>query len=117
MTNAWPEIEWDDHGYPTDASLAAVAELPLDFHGAPQFVRRELAMCAEVCCASYDESKTVNRFGDTVIEAHFSTGGWSGAESLMGAIEGRIDTGYSMQQWNRGGHYIFEFPQETPAHD
>lgn len=110
----WPEIEYDDDGYPTDESIAAVAALPLDFKEARSFARRELERCAEMCCASYNEDAAEDIVGKKVIHASFSTGGWSGAETLMGLMQSRRDIAHAMLSWRRGGHYVFEFPV-TPS--
>jgi uncharacterized protein YodC (DUF2158 family) len=91
--------------YPVEASLEAIKGLPLDFDKAATFIRRELRRCAENCCASYDEKE-----GDEHVFVYFSTGGWSGAEQLMGLIEDRFDTRYHIYQWQRGGHYEFRVP-------
>ena len=105
----WPAIEYDDDGYPTDESMEAVEAMPIDFAGAPAFVRAALANCAENCCAYYDEAPAESTSGRPVIHASFSTGGWSGAESVIYLIERRPDTSHSMLSWHRGGHYVFEF--------
>jgi hypothetical protein len=110
----WPAIEYDD-GYPTDESMDAIQAMPFGFLEAPIFVREALADCAENCCASYSEEEAGNIVGEPVIHGYFSTGGWSGAESLIHLIESRFDTRYSMLQWRRGGHYIFEFPMKEPT--
>jgi hypothetical protein len=108
----WPEIEYDNDGYPTNESLKAIKEFPLDMVGARDFVRSALFNCAEKCCASYEEIEETNNFGRQVIHGQFSTGGWSGAEDLIEIIENRFDTCESMIHWNRGGHYIFEFEKK-----
>ena len=105
-----PEIEWDDC-YPTDQSLDAARAAPLDFRDAQEFLRRELAQCAEMCVASYQEEDGADFLGRQVLKLFFSTGGWSGAEDLMHVVESRFDTRHYMVQWNRGGHYIFEIPK------
>jgi hypothetical protein len=110
MMEQWPEIEYDDDGYPTDESIAAIESLPLDFKKARMFAKRELERCAEICCASYDEDNAIDIVGKPVIHASFSTGGWSGAETLIGLIQRRHDIAHSMLSWRRGGHYVFEFP-------
>jgi len=109
---AWPEVEWDENGYPTaeDDDFLAYAGLPLDFRAAADFIRRELPFAAEVCCASCEEEAGTDICGKPVTLLHFSTGGWSGAESLLAFIESRFDTRYFMLSWRRGGHYVFELP-------
>lgn len=116
MKEAWPDVEWDRaiNGYPTESSLKAIAVLPLDFKSAAKFVRQELARCAEHCCASFKEEDAIDRNDQPIVKVHFSTGGWSGAEDLMELISSRFDACHFMAQWNKGGHYIFEFPMTGP---
>jgi hypothetical protein len=110
IPNAWPEVEWEE-GYPTaeDDDFKAWDGLPLDFGEAARFVLRELPKAAENCCAYCDVSE-VEEYGEMLKRIHFSTGGWSGAESLIAFIESRFDTRHFMESWRRGGHYVFEIP-------
>ena len=109
-----PEIEWED-GYPTEESVKAAEEYldmwpTTSFEDGPRWIRETLLICAENCCASYREyHDEKNRFGEAVIKCYFSTGGWSGAEEIIGLIESDFCLSGFMEQWNRGGHYIFEF--------
>jgi hypothetical protein len=42
----------------------------------------------------------------------FSTGGWSGNESIVSAIEGnRMLQAIGAWSWRRGGHYEYRFPR------
>ena len=42
----------------------------------------------------------------------FSTGGWSGNESLVGAMEGnRMFWSLCWESSRRGGHYVIEIPE------
>lgn len=107
----WPEVEWDG-GYPVaeDDDFQTWRDLPFNFHKAAQFLLIELPIAAENCCASCDVEDAADLFGKPVKLINFSTGGWSGAESLIGLIERRIDTSRFMLSWRRGGHYVFEIP-------
>ena len=102
----FPHLEWDDNGYPTEASVDAVArsDVFLSDKEAGAWLRRELARCAELTCASYDEEDTTDWSGRPITHLSFSTGGWSGAETLIDVIEARLfDLGRAMVQWCRGG--------------
>ena len=113
-TPAWPAVEWED-GYPIDEEFDDYAGLPMDFVQAGRFLLTELPAAAEQCCASCEVTDDVDILGRPVKRIAFSTGGWSGAERLIAFIESRMDTGYMMVQWRRGGHYIFEVPQRPAA--
>lgn len=124
MTDAplrdFPAIDWDD-GYPTEDSLSRLHEVPPVSFGpeeAARYLRAELAKCAENCCASYNEEGAQNIMGRDCMHAHFSTGGWSGAEDLIDELLGKFWVASLHLQWNRGGHYVFELPEhadESPA--
>jgi hypothetical protein len=114
----YPVIEWED-GYPTDASLEAFRALgtfaiipPI----AGSVLRRELTVCANNCCASYDEQPG-ERYGTPVIRCSFSTGGWSGAEELIAALLAQFWITHLHAEWKRGGHYVFEVSQPKDPHD
>lgn len=109
-TPDWPAVEWDD-GYPVDEEFDDYAGLPLDFVKAGRFLLAELPAAAEHCCASCRVTDMEDDYGRPIKRIDFSTGGWSGAESLMAFIESRIDTNYFKMSWRRGGHYVFDIPQ------
>lgn len=106
---AWPEIEYDS-GYPVDEDFAAFATVPLSFEGAREWLLRELPRaCLFMCCAC-KVRRGKSATGKPVWRINFSTMGWSGAESIIGLINGRPDLRYQMVSWRRGGHYVFEVP-------
>ena len=53
----------------------------------------------------------VDDFGDNILEVEFHTGGWSGAETVIGKLLSHH--GLRMlyyQKWESGGHYWFHIP-------
>jgi hypothetical protein len=114
----WPAIEWDDDGYPVgeDDDFADYASLPLDFEAAARFLLAELPAAATQCCCWCEVTDDVDYMGGKQVRRiTFSTGGWSGAESLIAFIERRMDTAHFMVSWRRGGHYVFEVPKRLLA--
>ena len=109
---SWPSVEWEE-GYPTaeDDEFLTWDGLQLDFQKAAAFVLHELPSAAENCCASCAAYDSFDAIGRAVWRIEFSTGGWSGAESLMSFIRSRADTRHFMESWKRGGHYVFEIPE------
>lgn len=114
----WPEVEWEEC-YPTaeDDDFAAWDGLPLDFNEAAKFLLRELPRAADNCCAwgTVQDAYAFDDMDRPCKLIKFSTGGWSGAESLIGFIGSRFDTKHFMLSWRRGGHYEFEIPEQFYA--
>lgn len=114
------EQDWQDESgeYPSEAALErlrawtfkdwADIEQALDFAASiwhwPDFASRELRPAeAEVCHAEP---------GDRFIR--FATGGWSGNEDIIGAMEQNF---YIMSRWRlsgNGGLHIFQYPEAPP---
>lgn len=105
-----PRIEWCN-GYPTDESLVALAGAELEFGEAEDFLRRVLSDCAANCCASYNARLDLRDLSRPKVFLEFSTGGWSGAEDLIEALLRHPVIEMHHLQWQRGGHYVFDFEQ------
>ena len=96
------EPELDDNGYPDEATLKAIAAWPYQqLRELMEYVRQawhfgEWGWSQE---DRADGSRTYN----------ISTGGWSGNESLIDALQdNRMFWMLCWQQSRRGGHYVFE---------
>ena len=94
----------DSDGYPDDQELQRIREWPgEDFSALMEFVR------------------TLWKWNDwgwsqQGYKYRISTGGWSGNESLISALEGNMI--FWMMCWHqsrRGGHYTFVVPKATPG--
>jgi hypothetical protein len=90
--------DWlDDDGYPTDAALNRIAEWP----------HTDIPALLEFLCSIWWRPA----FGWGPIEGdmlHLSTGGWSGNESLIKAMQAnRLFWAVCWHQSTRGGHYVF----------
>lgn len=93
------EPTFDADGYPTDETCERIASWPFqDCAGLMRFVRRAWHL------ADWGWREDGREFA-------ISTGGWSGNESLIDALE-RNAMFWSLcwQQSRRGGHYRFEIP-------
>ena len=111
----WPEIEYEEC-YPVDEDFAAWGDLgspPLSMKLAGEWLLRELPRAAEHMCCSCRVRKGKSIMGNPVMLIEFSTGGWSGAESIIRLINRRFDLRRHMLSWRRAGHYVFEV--EAPA--
>lgn len=109
----WAPIEYEE-GYPVDEGFGHFCrhDPPLDFHRAAHWLLTELPRAAEnMACAYCKVTDGVDEITDSPIKLiEFSTGGWSGAESIIGLIERRFDMAHLMHSWKRGGHFVFEIP-------
>ena len=98
-----PFAEFDDDGYPTEASLAAIAS----FEGSPrEFVEFTTALYRNGFVKVED---IVDDFARPAKRITYITGGWSGCESVISCIEDA--TVFNMRFWassHRGGMYVFE---------
>ena len=93
-----PEPTFDRDGYPTEETLEVIRK----------WTHRDLRGLAEFVCEAWcypDYAKLDGR----ALELH--TGGWSGNESLLGALqEQTIFWAMCWRKSERGGHYWFELP-------
>ena len=101
----------DDDGYPTEATLEAIKNWSYeDFHSLMDFIKSAWAYPD-----FWSEENTVDEFfaDKKIIRYHVSTAGWSGNESMIRAMQDNfVFWAFSWVQSRRGGHYIFELPQE-----
>lgn len=110
------DVDWDSDGYPELTSSSHVVDpfLLRDTKEAWEWLKHNLETCAYNCCASVETVETTNVIGNPCQHIYFSTGGWSGAETLIHIIEGQFWASHLMLQWRKGGHYIFESPPNAP---
>lgn len=104
----------DDNGYPTDELLDFIAALSVPLSN--KDVTELLDLVKDMW--SYPEratQKVVENWGHAYRKYTFSTGGWSGNESLLDAVF-EIDFFKSLylKKWESGGYYEFLIPTEEP---
>jgi hypothetical protein len=90
------EPEFDEDGYPTEETLKAIREWPTD----------DLPAMLTFCEKAWQYKDYVVHEGDTW---EFHTGGWSGNESIIQAMDD--NQLFWIRYWKsseRGGHYKFE---------
>ena len=85
----------DSNGYPDEAELKQIREWPWqDFDGLMEFVK--------------DLWRYPERFKRTGNDYYLSTGGWSGNESLIEALQlNLMFWGCCWEKSERGGHFYF----------
>lgn len=109
--------ELDDEGYPTEETLRVVREWTFrnfsDFDRLLEYVQRAWRYPVYFQRAKRRfrpfPSHSLHR------QWHVSTGGWSGNEDLIGALQdNRMFWLTCWVQSQRGGHYIFETREDDP---
>ena len=90
---------FDSDGYPTEETLEIIAKWENDYENLMEFVR-------EAWRWKDDYFHLTIKDGERMHELH--TGGWSGNESLMGALkQNQLFWVMCWQESRRGGHYKF----------
>ena len=102
----------DPNEYPTDEELKRITAWPLDPLGWFAFIK----LCWWAADWGWIETKGFCDGGTKItVEYLLSTGGWSGNESIIDAMQDNralwLLTWYSSR---RGGHFVFRVPS-TPA--
>lgn len=116
--SAMSEPTFDADGYPTDETLARIREWPIDTMAAAaaamDFVGRAWSYPKYwECEAEWPDPDWPSHPRRRYV---FSTGGWSGNEDLVGAIEAnQMLQMIGAWSWRRGGHYEYRFPLPEPA--
>jgi len=107
------EPTFDRNGYPTEATLERIRTWPIN-----TMADAAAAMDYAGLAWSYpDRWKLIERYEDPDWPSFpkrlykFSTGGWSGNEDIVAAIEAnQMLTMLGAWSWQRGGHYEYRFP-------
>ena len=104
----------DEAGYPTEWELQRVSEWPWgDYVGLCDFLRVGVWKYADMGAFTVEDAE--DEFAHTPIKRLFlDTGGWSGNESIIAAMESNMLLGAtSWVQSRRGGHYVYEFTENA----
>lgn len=100
----------DEDGYPTDDELVYIRNWPWnDIKSLFEFIR-ERWMYAD--CGYLHEEESENEFHEMCRFYFLHTGGWSGNESLIDALqENTMVWSITWYSSTRGGHYQFIVPE------
>lgn len=109
-------VEFDcDDGYPTGDSIDRLRAHRFEYWQAPSFLLSDFpAICSQISCCAVDVIDDTDFMGSAIKRVSFSTGGWSGAEELIGVLLNHMWIRHFHTKWERGGHYEFEVPDAWP---
>ena len=100
----------DDDGYPSEAELARIRGWGDDLIALMAYVKKRWAYDA------WEEEDIAETSTRAYRQFTISTYGWSGNESLIGALEDHTMFSFlAPWSWRRGGHYVYRLalPKET----
>lgn len=99
MTTALPELTFDCEGYPADSLLDGIANFPVE----------NKAGCARLLEHLEPAVAPYGWFTKDGTRYEIATGGWSGVESIVGALESNfLFWALAWESTHRGGLYVFE---------
>ena len=110
-----PEPEYlDSDGYPTEAALERIKKWDFKDNSGPvdllEFVR---SIWWSADWGFRGPERTTGPIRGKVLRFRLSTGGWSGNESIIGAMLGNaVFWLMCWQQSRRGGHFVFDVPDK-----
>jgi hypothetical protein len=102
-------------GYPTDAWIERFSGLPLTtitpVQAADFLVNRLPEIAKTISCMQVHVENGHSDFKvEPIKRVEYITGGWSGAEMLIGAMLGQFWIRHYHSLWKRGGYFEFEVP-------
>lgn len=107
----------DDDGYPSEQTLEAIKKW--EYNDDTKFVDLLEYVNKVWHWTDYMQMReTQNSFGDDVYEYTCVTGGWSGNEDLISALEQNfMFWALCWRESHRGGRHVFECKKGSPTHD
>lgn len=104
-----------EEGYPAEAWIDRFNALNLTALAPTQaadFLVNQLPGIAKtISCMQVRIADAKDRYSDRPMKhVEYITGGWSGAEDLIGAMLRQFWIRHFHSRWERGGYYVFEVP-------
>lgn len=104
-------IDLDDDGYPTDDWIAAMSQAN-DALSAARWMRDKFPEFVWAIGNTFEPNVYQGKddFDHDILVIRYSTGGWSGQEEFINAVESGPCGWLYLWSWRRGGHYEFRIP-------
>lgn len=104
-----------DEGYPSEDWIEKFEALPMPAIGPTQaadFLVNQLPTIAKtISCMQVRIEDAIDDYDRKPMKrVEYITGGWSGAEDLIGAMLGQFWIKHYHSLWKRGGYFVFEVP-------
>lgn len=109
--NPCPDDAGMDAEYPSEEWLESLANAN-DVSQLPTWMARTFPqIVAQIGYGHVDSFDGFDDFGAPITVIRYSTGGWSGQEGLITAIQRNMAWMLYAHSWHRGGHYEFRIPK------
>lgn len=106
------DIELDDDGYPPEEWLDALAKAN-DIAGLSTWMIKTFhEIVAAIGYGNTRSYAAIDDFQKPMVVIKYSTGGWSGQEEMISALQKTAAFMLYAYSWHRGGHYEFRVPME-----
>ena len=104
------DLDLDDDSYPSEDRIAQIQKANDIPNAAHWLIETFPRLVESMHYGSAEVRDGVDDFDRRIKVVAFSTGGWSGQEDLINAIEGSLLGMLYLWSWRRGGHYEFRVP-------
>lgn len=107
-------------GYPAEEWIDRFEALPFTTitpaEAADFLVNRLPEVAKTISCMQVRVADAKDEYSDRPMKrVEYITGGWSGAEDLIGAMLGQFWIKHYHSLWKRGGYFVFEVPASALA--
>lgn len=107
------DVELDEQGYPTDDWITDLRYANDAEQMASWLIEtfpRLVELIGYGSCIVHEPEQ--DDFGHTIRRIEYSTGGWSGQEAFISALENGLIGIFYLWSWRRGGHYEFRINEQ-----